>query len=142
MLVLLDETMGTTFECKLFLLSTMHTVQRFHSRRRLQSSSTGTAQLDPEDANVSFSFYYFGCWRGGYTCFRYCVRQRSARPDVVPTRATNGLCDKCNNAQELILQRVASFEASNEVVSGSQAYTGDAEFRKHGLTNSKTINIV
>ncbi|KAL6736433.1 hypothetical protein Aduo_006788 [Ancylostoma duodenale] len=49
---------------------------------------------------------------------RFCTPSKSAftRPDVVPQEGfgSNGLCDKCNREQEIIMTRIAAFEPLNE----------------------------
>ncbi|EYC02618.1 hypothetical protein Y032_0099g3208 [Ancylostoma ceylanicum] len=50
---------------------------------------------------------------------RFCTPSKSAftRPDVVPQEGfgSNGLCDKCNQQQEIIMRKIAAFEPLNEV---------------------------
>ncbi|KAK5966913.1 Gtr1/RagA G protein region [Trichostrongylus colubriformis] len=61
----------------------------------------------------------------GQQCFgavvpskRYCTPMKAnlARPDVVPREgySSNGLCEKCNRQQEIIMRKVADFEPLNE----------------------------
>ncbi|CAJ0931941.1 unnamed protein product, partial [Mesorhabditis belari] len=38
----------------------------------------------------------------------------SDRPDVVPSRFENGLCEECNQKQEIIVERLSQFEPKNE----------------------------
>ncbi|VDO59201.1 unnamed protein product [Haemonchus placei] len=49
---------------------------------------------------------------------RFCTPMKNihARPDVVPREgySSNGLCEKCNRSQEIIMRKVADFEPLNE----------------------------
>ncbi|KAK6059434.1 hypothetical protein COOONC_02933 [Cooperia oncophora] len=58
------------------------------------------------------------CFGAATPAKRYCTPMKSglARPDVVPREgfSSNGLCEKCNRQQEIIMRKVADFEPMNE----------------------------
>lgn len=48
--------------------------------------------------------------------FRFCKPVLfNDRPDVVPSIFENGLCEECNQKQEIIIERISQFEPINEV---------------------------